>query len=152
MVNNSTYNFFFFRKIELIMSVDRREGKVHMCISYGCLHVRNQELDFQCYMSWSFFMLKDLRFEMIVRFLDIGGIIDHHCLTNSIFINSFNIFNSWSYWIYNYLCNQCLSPLTLWVWIPLIEMYSLYNIMSSCLSVTRDRSVIFCGYSGFLHQ
>jgi hypothetical protein len=28
---------------------------------------------------------------------------------------------SWSYgtWIYNYLCNQCLSPLTLWVWIPL---------------------------------
>jgi hypothetical protein len=28
---------------------------------------------------------------------------------------------SWSYgcWIYNYLCNQCLSPLTLWVGIPL---------------------------------
>ena len=28
---------------------------------------------------------------------------------------------SWSYggWIYNYLFNQCLSPLKLWVWIPL---------------------------------
>ena len=28
---------------------------------------------------------------------------------------------SWSYgsWIYNYLCYQCLSPLTLWVWMPL---------------------------------
>jgi hypothetical protein len=28
---------------------------------------------------------------------------------------------SWSYgsWIYNFLCNQCLSPLTLWVRIPL---------------------------------
>jgi hypothetical protein len=28
---------------------------------------------------------------------------------------------SWSYnsWIYNYLCNQCLSLLTLWVWTPL---------------------------------
>jgi hypothetical protein len=27
----------------------------------------------------------------------------------------------WSYgsWIYNFLCNQCLSPLMLWVWIPL---------------------------------
>jgi hypothetical protein len=26
---------------------------------------------------------------------------------------------SWLYgsWIYNYLCNQCLSPLKLWVWI-----------------------------------
>ena len=30
---------------------------------------------------------------------------------------------SWSYgsWIYNYLCNQCLSPLMLWVWIPIRE-------------------------------
>ena len=29
---------------------------------------------------------------------------------------------SWSYgsWIYNYLCNQCLSPLTLWVRIALV--------------------------------
>ena len=28
---------------------------------------------------------------------------------------------TWSYgkWIYNYQCNQCLSSLTLWVWIPL---------------------------------
>jgi hypothetical protein len=28
---------------------------------------------------------------------------------------------SWSYgsWIYNYLCNQCLSPLKVWVAIPL---------------------------------
>jgi hypothetical protein len=28
---------------------------------------------------------------------------------------------SWSYgsWIYHYLCNQCTSPLTLWVWTPL---------------------------------
>ena len=28
---------------------------------------------------------------------------------------------SWLYgsWIYNYLCNQCLSPLTLWVWTSL---------------------------------
>jgi len=27
----------------------------------------------------------------------------------------------WSYssWIYNYLCNQCLSPLMLWVWIAI---------------------------------
>ena len=27
----------------------------------------------------------------------------------------------WSYgsWIYNYLCNQCLSPLILWIWISI---------------------------------
>jgi hypothetical protein len=30
---------------------------------------------------------------------------------------------SWSYgnWIYNYLCNQCLSPLKVWVRIPLMQ-------------------------------
>ena len=32
---------------------------------------------------------------------------------------------TWSYcsWIYNYLCNQCLSPLTLWVRISLRQHY-----------------------------
>ena len=37
---------------------------------------------------------------------------------------------SWSHgcWIYNYLCNQCLSQLTLWVWIPLMERCTRYNI------------------------
>jgi hypothetical protein len=32
----------------------------------------------------------------------------------------------WSYgsWIYNYLCNQCLSPLKLWIRIPLISRLS----------------------------
>jgi len=30
---------------------------------------------------------------------------------------------SWSYcsWIYDYLCHQCLSPLTLWVRIPFVS-------------------------------
>jgi hypothetical protein len=27
----------------------------------------------------------------------------------------------WHSWIYNYLCNQCLSPLTLWVRVPLMR-------------------------------
>jgi hypothetical protein len=35
----------------------------------------------------------------------------------------------WSYssWIYNYLCNQCLSPLKLWVRIPLMKTWSLIS-------------------------
>jgi hypothetical protein len=39
---------------------------------------------------------------------------------------------SWSYgsWIYNYRCNQCLSPVTLWVLIPLKAKCTWrYNIM-----------------------
>jgi len=32
-------------------------------------------------------------------------------------------------WINNYLCNQCLSPLKLWVQIPLMKRCTRYNIM-----------------------
>jgi hypothetical protein len=52
---------------------------------------------------------------------------------------------SWSYgsWIYNYLCNQCLSPQTLWVWI-LLSRGVLYMIN---LSVTCSRSVVSLVFS-----
>ena len=38
---------------------------------------------------------------------------------------------SWSYgsWIYNYLCNQCLSPLTLWVKAPLLSWYNINYVI-----------------------
>jgi hypothetical protein len=54
---------------------------------------------------------------------------------------------SWSHgsWIYNYLYNQCLSPLKLWVRTPLMARCTRYNIMWSILSVICDRSVIFLG-------
>jgi len=60
----------------------------------------------------------------------------------------------WSYgsWIYNYLCNLCLSPIKLWVWTPFIAKCTPYNIMWKNLSVTCDRSVVFSGFSSFLHQ
>ena len=38
-------------------------------------------------------------------------------------------------WIMNYLCNQCLSPLKLWVCIVLMARCTRYNIMWSSLSV-----------------
>ena len=48
-------------------------------------------------------------------------------------------------WIYNYLCNQCLSSLNLWVWILL---------MVRCTQFVSDlrQIVVFSRYSGFLHQ
>ena len=60
----------------------------------------------------------------------------------------------WSHdsWIYNNLCNQCLSPLKLWVWTSFMVRYILCNIMWSSLSVTYDRLVVFSGNAGFLHQ
>jgi len=59
--------------------------------------------------------------EVIYLFVEIGGIVDHHCI-QLIFIArcSVNIRPPWSWlydsWIYNYLC---LSPLTLWTPMPL---------------------------------
>ena len=77
-------------------------------------------------------------------------------LTNYIyFLATINKFlnQSWSYdsWIFNFLCNQCLSPLKLWVQVPLMGTSTCYNIMLS-LSVTCGKSVVFSRYSSFLHQ
>ena len=38
---------------------------------------------------------------------------------------------SWSYgsWIYNYLCNQCISPVKLWFWIPLMERFTRFTTL-----------------------
>jgi len=60
----------------------------------------------------------------------------------------------WSYssWIYNYLCNQYLSQLMLWVRIPLMARCTRFNLMRSSFSVGCDSSVVFSGFSGLLHQ
>ena len=50
------------------------------------------------------------------------------------------------------VCNRCLSPLTLWVRIPLMVRCTWYNIIWKRLSVTCNGSVVFSGYIGFLHQ
>ena len=48
--------------------------------------IPNQELDFLRQMSWYFlFVFNELRWEVIVRLVDIGGFIGHHCLI-SVFI------------------------------------------------------------------
>jgi len=61
---------------------------------------------------------------------------------------------SWSYgsWIYTYLCNQSISPLTFWVRTSLKARCTRYNIMLKSLPVTCDRSVVFSVYCGFLNQ
>jgi len=43
------------------------------------------------------------------------------------------------------LCNQCLSPLKLWVRTPFMAKCTRYNIMWWSLSVTCDRSVVSPG-------
>ena len=58
---------------------------------------------------------------------------------------------SWSYgsWIYNYLCNQCLSPLKVWIRITLLVMCSRNNISWQGVSVICGKSMVFSGFSDF---
>jgi len=55
----------------------------------------------------------------------------------------------WSYGSWIYMCNQCLSPLKLWVRTPFMARCIRYNIIWCSLPVTFDRSVVFFGYSDF---
>ena len=54
-------------------------------------------------------------------------------------------FGSWSYggWIYNYICNQCISPLTLCVWIPLRQGVLVTTLCDKSFSVSYGRMVVF---------
>jgi hypothetical protein len=54
-------------------------------------------------------------------------------------------------WTYNNQCNQCLSPLTMWVQILSDEVYSIQHYVIKFVS-DLGRSVVFSGYSDFLHQ
>ena len=48
--------------------------------------------------------------------------------------------------------DQCLSPLTLWVRMPLVGKCTWYNFMWESSPVTCGRSTVFSRYYGFLHQ
>jgi len=61
---------------------------------------------------------------------------------------------SWSFdsWIFNYKCNQCLSPLTLWVRIWIMARRTRYIFIWYIFSVTLDRTMIFSEYPCFSKQ
>jgi hypothetical protein len=48
----------------------------------------------------------------------------------------------WSCWVYNYLCNQYLSPLTFWAWIPLILLQVPFLLLT-CYESSRVRAMVF---------
>jgi hypothetical protein len=63
---------------------------------------------------------------------------------NKLFLCARIVEHSWRWHvslIYNYLCNQCLSPLKIWVRISFIGRCTRSKIMCSSWSVTSDRSV-----------
>ena len=57
--------------------------------------VPSQDLDFQHHMSCLFLVFSERRWKVFVCFVDIGGIVDHHCL-NFLFIIFFFIISEMS--------------------------------------------------------
>jgi len=57
-------------------------------------------------------------------------IIKHYPMTGRLIVTQgyWNLFQLQFKWN-RYLCNPCLSPLKLWVWIPLMVRCTRYNIM-----------------------
>jgi hypothetical protein len=62
------------------------------------------------------------------------------------------VFSNFQPYLFKLPVHQCLSPLTLWVRVSIMSGCTLYSIMWSSLSVTCSRSMVFSGYSSFLHR
>ena len=100
--------------------------------------VLTQDLDFQCHMLLSCFVqCVEVRDECSFclywwnHLRSLFKLSFHNVLKGSSWL--------WSYssWIYNYLCNQCLSLLN-WVWIPLMEWCTRYNTVITFVSDLRQ--------------
>ena len=73
-------------------------------------------------------MMWSMVFDFILTYYDVSSIL----LAFIIFMLLLSVSSwSWSYcsWIYNYLCNQWLSPLTFGVLIPFMARCTRYNMM-----------------------
>jgi hypothetical protein len=66
------------------------------------------------------FVFDDFRIELIVHFVDIGGLVDHHCLVSIYFYLPLNSKHDWYKWTVVLLVLQIRSLLdnVMWIWLP----------------------------------
>jgi hypothetical protein len=66
-----------------------------------------------------------------------------------------NIWLSWSYdsWIYNYMCNQFLSPLTLRILISVVYLFLVFLLMVGCsqTDILRQSGILCLPVSGLAY-
>ena len=88
--------------------------------------------------AWFFFLFNDLRWEVIVCFVDIGWIVDHHC-SNLIFIVIYLLTLIIGYFV--------LSLMVSWLlWIRVVDM--VFNATLNNISVISWRSVLLVEETG----
>ena len=73
------------------LSENNPQAKIHtFTVQDIVVSVFSQDLDFLHHMSWSLLVFNELRWQVVVRFVDIGGIDDHHCLNLHFITNCYN--------------------------------------------------------------
>jgi hypothetical protein len=121
------------------------------------MSVPSQNLDFQPHMSCFFLTFNDLGGRLLFVFFYMGEIVDHYCLNfvsfHYYFVSKYSLFcMPHVAWIYNYLCNQCLSHQSC-----KLEPRSWWGVLDTalcdkvCQWLATNRWFL-SGYSGFLHQ
>ena len=95
------------------------------------IEIRNFHLILLFIIYWIFINQWPI-FIFIYVYLALKEVISLICIKYCHFLQCFmelSLSRSYGSWIYNYLCNQCLSPLKLWVRTPFMMRFTRYNIM-----------------------
>jgi hypothetical protein len=127
---------------------------IHTIVFFGFIHEKSQVDSEE---SNTLFYIESEFVSFSVNCLMIWYVYNssHNCVGNNIVVALLILVKichimtqrSWSYgsWIYNYLCNRCLSPLMLWVWTlnPIHgEVYSIKHYVIKFVSDLRQKVVV----------
>ena len=63
------------------------------------MHVLCQDLNFQHHMLWYFLVFSEPRWQVTVCFVDVSGIVDHHCFINYLLILTLPQSKTWDEFI-----------------------------------------------------
>ena len=147
-----TYYHWFLRVTNLMMSCD-----IDITFDKSLINILLLQMEFSSHLPSQPLMCNYSERFIITKYIYV-------CVLEVLILHLFLLFFSgsswsWSYgsWIYNYLYNQCLSPLTLWVRILLrwgvldtlcdkLVVFSLGTLVSSITHPTYNFSIFFSFY------
>ena len=105
---------------------------------HSFVHIPSLDMDFQRRMSWYFYIhWVQLKRDMIICFVDIGKIDDHHCLTFTLF------------WNIKFICTRngvLKDPPQAWhvyLFLSLIRMHLIFRDMLCILYTPTDKNILF---------
>ena len=95
----------------------------------------SQNLDFQRHICLGLFTLNGLRWEVLVRFVDIGWIVDHHCLNFILYVQWLEVRGACSFCLYRWNCWPSLFKLSF--------HNQTYDIINTCIRYSTIETKFF---------